>query len=60
MNWEMEHFDMLAGTIGFRVATTERIRATVWNKYISQILTPHAFGVGWSINLYPLFHPKTA
>ncbi len=26
----------------------------------SQILMPHAFGVGWDLNLYPLFHPRTA
>lgn len=44
----------------FRVPTIERIRAKVWNKSTSQILMPHVFGVGWSVNLYPLFHPKTA
>ncbi len=44
----------------FRVPTIERIKAEVWNKNTAQILMPHAFGVGWGINLYPLFHPKTA
>jgi hypothetical protein len=43
----------------FRRPTLERIRATYWNKDNSQILVPQAFGVGWTINLYPLLHPET-
>jgi hypothetical protein len=42
----------------FRIPTVERIRATFWNKDTSQILLPQAFGIGWSINLYPIIHPK--
>src|SRR5579872_1643252 len=36
MNREMEHIDMLAGTIGFRVATTEGERRA--GRYIEQEL----------------------
>ena len=43
----------------FRWPTLERIREKVWNKSTSRILTPHLFGVGWSINFYPLLHPKS-
>lgn len=42
----------------FRRPTIDRIREKMWNKSTSCILTPHLFGVGWSINFYPLFHPK--
>ncbi len=42
----------------FRWPTIERIREKVWNKSTSRILTPHLFGVGWSINFYPLLHSK--
>lgn len=44
----------------FRFPTAERLRATFWNKHTSQILVPQAFGVGWTINLYPLLHPETS
>ena len=43
----------------FRIPTVDRIRDTMWNKDTSQILMPHAFGVGWSINFYPLLHPAS-
>lgn len=42
----------------FRWPTLERIREKVWNKSTSRILMPHLFGVGWSINFYPLLHSK--
>ncbi len=42
----------------FRVPTIERIREKVWNKNTSRIVMPHVFGVGWSINFYPLLHPQ--
>jgi len=42
----------------FRFPTFERIRSTLWNKDNPQLLVPHAFGIGWSINFYPLFHPQ--
>ena len=44
----------------FRRPTLERIRDTYWNKDTSQIFVPQVFGVGWTINLYPLLHPGTA
>ncbi|HJT58025.1 MAG TPA: DUF5808 domain-containing protein [Ktedonobacteraceae bacterium] len=42
----------------FRAPTIEKLRATFWNKDNPQILVPQAFGVGWTVNLYPLLHPK--
>lgn len=42
----------------FRFPTAERIRATFWNSNTSQFLVPQAFGIGWTINFYPLVHPK--
>ena len=42
----------------FRLPTVERIRNTFWNKDTSQIFLPQAFGIGWSINLYPIIHPE--
>jgi hypothetical protein len=42
----------------FRIPTVERIRTTLWNKDTSQIFLPQAFGIGWSINLYPIIHPE--
>jgi hypothetical protein len=43
----------------FRAPTPERIRERMWNPNTSSIFTPHIFGVGWTINFYPLVHPKT-
>jgi hypothetical protein len=42
----------------FRWPTLERIQEKAWNKSTSRILMPHLFGVGWSINFYPLLHSK--
>ena len=42
----------------FRLPTVERIRAAFWNKDTSQIFLSQAFGIGWSINMYPIIHPK--
>ena len=44
----------------FRAPTKERILAAYWNKESSQILVPQPFGIGWTVNLYPLLHPGTA
>lgn len=44
----------------FRIPTIERIREKVWNKDTTSIITPQLFGVGWSINFYPLLHPKSS
>ena len=42
----------------FRMPTVERIQAALWNKDTAQILVPQPFGVGWTINFYPLVHPE--
>ena len=44
----------------FRVPTPEKLRDTFWNKNTSQVLVPHAFGMGWTVNFYPIVHPKPA
>ena len=41
-----------------RFPTFERIRSTLWNENNPQLLVPKAFGVGWDLNFYPLFHPQ--
>jgi len=41
----------------FRPPTIERLRQKFWNPNSTSILAPHGFGVGWSINFYPLVHP---
>ncbi len=44
----------------FRRPTSERLRETFWNKDTARVLVPQAFGMGWSINFYPLINPPTA
>ena len=44
----------------FRRPTLERLREAFWNKDTARVLVPHAFGMGWSINFYPLINPPTA
>ncbi len=44
----------------FRRPTAERLRATFWNRDTSQLLVPQAFGLGWTINFYPIVHPQTS
>src|SRR6266700_2834351 len=44
----------------FRWPTIERLRETFWNKDTARVLVPQAFGMGWSINFYPLINPPTA
>ena len=36
----------------FRVPTLDRFRERWWNPDDERILTPHVFGVGWSVNAY--------
>ena len=43
----------------FRFPTLDRLRDSFWNKNTSQLLLPQAFGIGWTINFYPLVHPET-
>ena len=44
----------------FRWPTLERLRATYWNADTTNVLVPQGFGMGWTINLYPLFHPQAS
>jgi hypothetical protein len=44
----------------FRPPTPEKLYNTFWNKDTAKIFVPHAFGIGWSINFYPLIYPKPA
>jgi len=44
----------------FRWPTIERLREAIWNKNTARVLVPQAFGMGWSINFYPLINPPTA
>ncbi len=52
------HGDILGIPYDFRWPTFERLRTTFWNKNTSQLLVPQAFGMGWTINLYPLVYPQ--
>ncbi len=36
----------------FRVPTPQRIRQRLWNPDEESVVTPQAFGVGWTLNLY--------
>ena len=44
----------------FRRPTIERLRETFWNKDTVRVLVPQFFGMGWSINFYPLINPPHA
>ena len=37
-----------------RSPTRDRILERVWNPQDPRIITPHAYGMGWSLNLYSL------
>ncbi|HJR45358.1 MAG TPA: DUF5808 domain-containing protein [Actinomycetota bacterium] len=45
------------GTVGgvvpydFRPPTFERIKSSVWSPQDERLITPHPWGVGWTINL---------
>ena len=41
----------------FRMPTLERLRQTFWNRDTARVLVPQGFGMGWTINLYPLLNP---
>jgi len=38
----------------FRMPTIDRFKESWWNPYDMRVLTPRAFGIGWSINFYSL------
>lgn len=47
--WEGQVFGV---PYDFRPPTPQRFLQRWWNPEDERILTPHFFGVGWSINLY--------
>jgi hypothetical protein len=53
------HGTLLRIPYDFRWPTKERLLATFWNKETANVLVPQFFGLGWSINLYPLINPPT-
>jgi hypothetical protein len=38
----------------FRPPTRDRLRERLWNPDDERIVTPRAFGIGWTINVYQL------
>lgn len=44
----------------FRIPNQESLRHTFWNSETSQVIVPRSFGMGWTVNFYPLVHPKPA
>ncbi len=52
LNTEQSHGTFLGVPFDFRLPTVRRIKKRWWNTEDSRILTPHVFGVGWSLNLY--------
>jgi hypothetical protein len=51
------HGKILGVPYDFRRPTLARLREKWWNRN-GPLLTPHTFGVGWSLNLYRLTHRK--
>ncbi len=54
------HGTLLGIPYDFRRPTMEHLRETFWNKNTTRVLVPQFFGMGWSINFYPLINPPTA
>lgn len=50
--WQGRLFGMIP--YDFRPPTWARVQAELWNPADPRILTPHAFGVGWGMNLYQI------
>ena len=55
---ERTGFGTVAGVIpyDFRPPTLNRIRQSVWAPDDRLVIKPHAFGVGWTLNLGRLVH----
>ena len=51
---EQSHGRLLGVPFEFRLPTPQRLRRRWWNRQDHRLLTPHVFGVGWSLNLYQL------
>ncbi len=43
-----------------RLPTPAHLRAIFWNPDNPSLVAAHPFGLGWSLNVYRLVHPKTA
>src|SRR5829696_9252691 len=43
-----------------RPPTLARVKAEWWNPADVRLLTPHAFGIGWGVNLYQLIRQLRA
>lgn len=52
------HGDVAGVPYDFRRPTAEKIEQSLWNPDDPRLFPPHAFGVGWSINLARLV-PRT-
>jgi hypothetical protein len=50
---ERRWYGSLAGVVPYdlRLPTFARVRQRWWNPADERLLTPHVFGVGWSVNL---------
>ena len=48
------HGTYLGVPFEFRVPTRRRFKERFWNPDDSRMVTPHFFGVGWSLNAYQL------
>jgi hypothetical protein len=46
------HGEIVGVPYEFRPPTLARLQERWWNPEDSRLLTPHVFGVGWSVNLY--------
>ena len=46
------HGNFLGVPFEFRFPTVPRVLDRWWNPEDPRVLTPHVFGVGWSLNLY--------
>jgi len=44
----------------FRPPTLAHLRAIFWNPDNPSLVASHPFGIGWSLNVYRLVHPKAA
>ena len=45
---------LLSVPYDFRMPTVERLRRRLWNPDDRRLITPQAFGIGWSVNAYEL------
>lgn len=51
--YEREGYGRVAGVVpyDFRPPTPDKLRRTLWDPDGRRVIVPHAFGVGWSVNL---------